>query len=354
MIDYIRNKALKVLMLFVSTMIITTCERRPLEDDELPAAANFEVKIDWSKSNIDPDLNEEIHRVSFRFFSKDKKSYLFDRYLEGEVKEGEISIPLGKYSVIVFNESVDDQNTWWHGTINFTDINNYDNFAANAVPYDAAQRTKEFPFYKPLSGEQFIVAPIKLASWSIADFEVTENMLLVLQGKRPSYILTEEETDMINALKNIVMRALTRPVNVTATVENAVSAQTTYTVMRGFSNKVYMASGKTAKNPVSYLFLLNGRRLDADKKNGTFNGSFLCFGRVPDSLDESYKIAADILFVNGELYKPTTPLLFDVTNQVLPNYNTKVPIDLSIQYKLPYVEGGITVEDWDDDVYHLD
>ena len=340
-------------MLFVLSMIIMTCERRPLEYDEILPTAKFDVKIDWSKSGIEPYAEDKgVHRVSFRFFPKDKQP-IFERYLEGNVTEGQIEVTLGKYSVIVYNESIDDRN-YWDEAITFTDVNSYDNFAANAVPYNAALRAQEFPFYKPLSGEQFIVDPLQLASWSIADFEVTENMVLVMKGARPSSSLTDEEAEMVNAFHNVVLRALTRPVKFTARIENMVSAQETYMVMRGFANKVYMASGKTTNNPVSYLFTLGGRKFDTGGKHGTMTANFRSFGRIPVSSSESYLTAADVLFGTGELYKPPKPLQFDVTNQVLQNYNTKVNIDLSIQYNLPFVEGGISVDDWEDDTYILE
>ena len=221
----ITSKASVILSFFVATMVITTCERRPLENDELPPTAKLAVKIDWSKSGIEPYAKDGkgVHRVSFRFFPHDSRLPIFERYLEGNVTEGEIEVSIGKYSVIVFNESLDDLN-YWDGAITFTDVNSFADFAANAVPYPAAQRALEFPFYKPLQGEQFIVEPLPLASWSIEHFEVTENMILVLQGVRASYTLSETEAEMVNAFINVVMRALTRPVNVTARVENMVSA----------------------------------------------------------------------------------------------------------------------------------
>jgi hypothetical protein len=345
------------LILFASTMIITTCERRPLEYDVLPETAAIEVKIDWSKSGIDPASRDGqgVHRVSLRFFSKEKDSRLpvFDLYMEGNVTEGKISVPAGKYSVIVFNESVDDH-AYWDGAITFTDINSFDRFAANAVPFDATERKKQFPFYSPVSGEQFIVEPLHLASWSIEHFEVTENMILVSQGIWPSYSLSKEESEMFDAFKNVVMRALTRPVNLTAKVENLISAQTNYFAMQGFASKVYMASGRTTNSPNTYLFLLGGRKYDSNGRNGTLSRSFRSFGRVPTANSESYQLAADILFFTGELYQPSKPLLFDVTGQVIPNYDKQVDIDLSISFSLPFVEGGISVDDWDDDVYVLE
>ena len=347
-----------LLMLTILTVLsYGSCERRPLEDDEQPPAAMIPVKIDWSKSGIEvltPDGGDAVHRVSLRFFPKGKNMPVFDIYLEGNVIEGFIKVPVGKYSVIVFNESVEDRG-YWDGKIQFTDTHSYNDFAANAVAYNPNLRNQQFPFYQTQTGENFINEPLHLASWSIENFEVTEAMVMVSNGEKQILFLTEEENRMFNALKDVVMRALTRPVNITAQVENLVSTHKAYAAMQGFANKVYMASALTTYNPSTFLFSFDRRKYDANGKDGVMNSSFMSFGRTPTSAanPESYKVKADIVFVNGELYQPTPPLLFDVTGQVLSNYNTQIEINLSIQYKLPFVEGGIAVDEWDDDVYTL-
>jgi len=345
------------LLLLVWLLVINSCERRPLEYDEKPRGAAIAVKIDWSKSGIDPYSSDNgVHRVSLRFFPKDVPSDVFELYMEGNVTEGEILIPAGRYAVIIYNESAVTDRAFWDGAITFTDVNSFTDFAANAVPYAAAQRTQAFPFYKPSAAEQFIVEPLRLASWSIENFVVTENMITVSNGQRPWNYLTEEEKQMFDAFKNVVMRGLTRQVEVNAQVENLISTQTAYMAMQGFATKVYMASARTTLHSATYLFTFNRRKYDANGKNGMMNSSFLSFGRITPSgsYRESYMIAADILFVTGELHKPSPPLLFDVTGQVLSNYDAKISIDLLINYKLPYVEGGIMVDEWDDSIYQLD
>ena len=354
-----RTKRFIVLFLMSALIIgsLVRCERRPLEDDEQPPAALIPVNIDWSKSGLNvtsPDGGDAVHRVSLRFFPKGKNMPVFDIYLEGNVTEGNIRVPIGKYSVIVFNESVDDRG-YWDGKIRFTDVNSFNDFAANAIPFNANMRDQLFPFYRPQTGENFMNEPLALASWSIEDFEVTEAMVMVSHGEKQLLFLTEEENRMYNALKYVVMRALTRPVNVTAQVENLISVHQAYAAMQGFANKVYMASARTTYDSTTYLFTFDRRKYDTNGKDGVMNSSFLSFGRTPTSAAnrESYKIAADMLFVTGELYKPTPPLLFDVTEQVLSNYDTEIEINLFIHYKLPYIEGGIAVDEWDDDVYTL-
>ena len=340
-------------------LLYSACERRPLDEDELPRAASINVKIDWSKSGLNPlatySGDDGVHRVSLRFFPKDGKP-AFDLYLEDNVSEGKILVDVGEYSVVVFNESVSDIN-YWADAITFSDVNSYSAFAANIVPLSDAQRQQRFPHYKPAADEKFIAEPLRLASWSLDNFKVTEGMVLASYGQQPVSFLPTEEREMLAALEKIVMRALTHQINLTARVENLVSMSAGYAAMQGLASKVYMASGLTVQAPATYMFMFTGRQYNADSKNGTTGNSFLSFGRVPasSSYREAYFISADILLVNGEMYKPDKPLLFDVTGQMKSNSNTNINISLNIEFKLPLVEGNISVDDWgDDEVFTLE
>ena len=332
------------------------CQRRLLEDDDLSKAALIKVKIDWSRTGLDPlaksDDANRIHRVSIRFFPKDGQP-VFDLFLETNVTEGKILVPVGSYSVIIFNESVDDY--YWQDGITFTDVNSYSNFAANAVPYANSQREQQFPFYTPSVGERFVVEPLHLASWSLEHFEVTEGMVLVSHGRQAAPYVSNEENNMLNALSNVIMRPLTHKVTLTARVENLASMYIGYMAFQGLANKVYMASALTTSTPTTYLFTLNGRKYDADKKSGTTNNSFLSFGRTGSSgaVGESYILAPDVLFITGELYNPTTPLRFDVTDQMKSQPASNFNIGVNISFKLPYVDGAIGVDDWEDVEYTL-
>ena len=343
-------------MLAACLLALSACERRPLEEEEMPGGALIRVKIDWSKTNVNTasSYTKGVHRVSLRFFPKDGRAP-FDLYMEGNVTEGTILVEVGKYSVVIFNEAVDDHN-YWRDAITFSDVNNYKNFAANIVPYTNALREQQFPFYKPGAGEQFIVEPLPLASWSLDNFEVTEGMVLVSYGEKPASYITAEENDMLNAFTNVVMRPLTRQLIITGQVENLASMYAGYTAMKGLATKVYMASALTTQTPATYLFMLNGRKYDAGGKNGTTNNRFLSFGRITPagSSNESYILAADVLLISGEFYQSTPPLRFDVTNQMINNYGMNIDVNLAISFKLPYVEGAIGVDDWEDDEYELD
>ena len=342
-----------LLLLAIIGLSSGACKRRPLEDLELPPAALIPVKIDWSLSgfNFSSRFGPSVHRVSLRFFPKDGYLPVFDVYLEGNLTEGRIRVPIGRYSVIVFNETLEDEG-FWEGRINFTNIDSFHDFAANAVTFSRNALTEQFPFYSPQPGEWLITEPLHLVSWSIEHFEVTEKMVPVSFGEKPESFMTEEEYGMFLSLTKVVMRPLTRPVNVTARIGNLVSSHVNYLAMQGFAGKVFMASGLTTLSSSTFLFRLGRRHYDANGKDGTAGAAFYCFGRT-SAFPELYTITADVVFVTGELYKPSPPLLFDVTGQVKANDDDKFAIELTIGYDLPYMEGGIAVDNWDDDVYTL-
>lgn len=319
----------------LAVLCLTACERRPLEDVTYSDTALVPVKIDWSESGISvsqPRGDDYVHRVSIRFFPKDG-SEVFDRYLEGNVAEGSIEVPVGKYSVVVFNEAVTDP--YWSNSVYFTDVNDYANFAANIADDDPSQ----YPFYTPLPNEKIVVEPLKLASWSLDDFEITPEMTRELCGSSGTEGVT-------TALTKIVMHRLSYNINVLAEVENLSSAQFIQGATRGFANKVFMASRVTTQDSGTHIFTFNGRKwAEGSDKNGTTEKDFLSFGLLPSP--SQYKLHMDVLFTTGEVYQPTEPLLFDVSDQA--NRYANSNIKLRVKLALPYKEGGIDVGGWEDE-----
>lgn len=329
------KSALQMIFMGVLTAFyLMACERRPLEDITY-STAPIPVKIDWSKSGISvtkPTGEEYVHRVSLRFYPKDG-SEVFDRYLEGNITEGNIEVPVGKYSVVVFNESIYDP--YWSKSVFFTDVNDYSKFAAHVINDDVTL----YPFYDSIPGETVVVEPLRLASWSLDNFEVTADVVVDECGTPVS---KKVPTD----LTKIVMRKLTYNVNVLAEVQNLRSAQFIQGAIRGFSNKVYMASGLNAQTPTTHIFTFNGRKWNTGSQtDGTTEKDFLSFGLLPSP--GQYILPVNVLFVTGELYKPTEPLLYDVSSQTNSNVNSDIKI--RIKFVLPYKEGGIDVGDWDDE-----
>ncbi len=337
------KKALVLLMLASATVLLLTgCQRRPLEDD-FGITALIPVKIDWSQSNIpvtEARGNGEVHRVSLRFFPTDG-SPAFDRYLEVSVIEGEIEVPIGEYSVVVFNESIYD--IYWDGTVTFSDVNSYEDFAAT-IELDNEEK---YPFYHKPVGEELILEPFKMASWSIDYFEVTKDMVSRSRSRTKS---SSRADDPETALTKIVMRPLTHNVNVIAHVKNLSSAQLIQGAMRGMARKIYMASANTAYMPATHVFKLNSRVWDAGSKtDGTVSKRFLSFGRLPG--DEEYVINIDAVFIDGTVHDEE--LIYDVTDQVKSSPDGTIDIDIDIDMQFPLITEGIYVGDWDDETIRI-
>ncbi len=340
-----RTTLVLVAFSLLTAQLFTDC-RRPLED-EYHETALISVRIDWSQSNIpvsddDPSGGEWVHRATLRFYPADG-SPVFERYLEGNIFEGTIEVPVGYYKVIVMNESIEDVR-YWEDFITFSGVDSFDDFAATVNPMPEAGRLSRFPFYKPSVDERIIVEPLRLASWSLDGFEVTMDMVAASRGYGSA--AKAATLEMLAALNNIAMRALTCNINVEAHVRNLVSVQALHTAAQGFADKVYMASALTVQEPATYPFLLNGRTWDENKMDGTTRRTFLSFGRLPQ--ESEYTISLDVLFVNGELYTAGEPMSFDVTDQVMSSTGSDINIVIP-DMNLPYVEGGISVDGWDDE-----
>ena len=82
--------------------LFTACERRSIEDG-FEDTALIPVRIDWSLSGVSV---EEMHRASVWLFPLDGSVPLQYR-LESDLTYREIAVPVGAYSALVFNETVD-------------------------------------------------------------------------------------------------------------------------------------------------------------------------------------------------------------------------------------------------------
>lgn len=318
-------KKLSQLMLsamFLAT--VTACIRS--NDDDCSGEMLIPVKIDWSISGITPNQEsgaDFVHRVSLRFFPENG-SPAFDRYLEGNIFDGTINVPVGTYSVVVYNEALDD--VYWSDAIRFDHADDYNQFSANIV--ETSPLT--YDFYTPQPGETFAVEPLKLASWSLDRFEVTRS--------------SKNSND---ALTGVKLRRLVVPTHVVAEVTNLKSAMRMEAALNGMASKVYMASGKTATAPTTHLFAFRSPVWnDGTHTHGWVDRKLLTFGRLSQS--SAYALHLGVLFVTGERYTPDAPLRYDVTNQVV-NSPSDGDLEIRVKLLLPEVNSDINVGEWNDE-----
>lgn len=310
----------------------TACERRSLYDDSF-GDVPIPVKIDWSISGIAPNSGNDddfVHRVSIRFFPKNG-SAAFDRYLEGNVFEGDIYVPEGTYSVVVYNEAIDD--VYWSDVIRFDNTDDYKMFSVNIVeisplPYD---------FYMPQPGETFAAEPLKLASWSLDHFEVVRS-----KGN-----CKECSNDMSNALTKVKLRRLVIPIHVVAEVANLKSAMRMEAALTGVVSKVYMASAESETFPTTHLFAFRSPVWnDETKTDGRVERRLLTFGRM--SQPSAYSLYMGIILGTGERYAPDSPLCYDIKEQI-ESPQSQGDIKVLVRLSLPELDTDIGIGDWDDE-----
>ncbi len=329
-------------ILIILLLSLISCKRRPLSDDVCQrSTALIPVEIDWSISGINPTSESRtdgdyVHRVSLRFFPKDG-SQPFDRYLEKSVFEGEIEVPIGSYSVVVFNESIYDP--YWDGFIEFINVDDYDTFAVELVDNESG-----------VSNE-----PLKLASWRLDNFGVTQAMVNTTRSTRTGdkyAALSPIDREMTTSFIPVTLQPITCYTTVSAHIENLSSAQRVEATFRGFAHRMYMASGESHSSTSSHKMRLSTVEWDdeSEKVHGTISARMLTFDASADP-DAKYELAMDVILVDGSQHTPQEPLIYDVTHQVMEQITRYASDDftLSCEFSVPQTEGGIGVDNWEDE-----
>ncbi len=330
------------------TLLLTTlaCTRRRLcdcDNESLGESALLDVKVDWSISGITPLVDNRsdddyVHRLSLRFFPKDG-SAPFDRYLESNLFEGQIEVPVGDYSIVAFNESIVDP--YWQGVVEFEDVDDYQNFAARIADESDRSQWDYFEFDDELD---MGVEPYKLASWSLDDFYVSEAMCSV------TTTLSDDEQAQKEALLAIILRPLTTTTTIYAQIENLASVYTLHASLEGLAERVNMRSGDTYSTTTTHIWQLTKRDWDDEDEqlHGTICGERLTFTTPSEAA--THTLTLEVLFVDGSRYEPDEALEYDVSDQIrgLTRYADD-ELEATVSASLPYVSGDIEVESWSDD-----
>lgn len=334
-------KRLSAILIIFTAVVSAACERRAMTDS-LEETALIPVRIDWSLSGIQVS---KMHRASVLLFPEGGGEPL-EYFLETNLYYRLIEVPVGVYSVVIFNETRSGSD--WVG-VAFANTDSYETFAAMSIP-----DTDTRGFYSYSAALPLIKNPEPLAAWSLDRFEVT---LDIVKRTRASHNVEEEVPDLT------VAKPLprTEKMIITANVTNLASSMQATGTLNGMASGVYMVSGEKITVPAAHAFILNGRVYVPNGKDGTTTRTFDIFGKLPASEGQS-EMNIDFVLNDGTLHPTET---FDVTTMfgsvedAIPPTNT-----LSVGYSvtspdhpiiLPSmnVGSGITVDDWEDVIIPL-
>lgn len=285
------------LLLFLLLVLCNSCERRPLEDEYVDMA-RLQVAIDWSRSGIPKDGGGKygIHRATLLFYPQSGGEAL-EYYLEEDIFHREIEIPVGVYSVLVFNETPDESD--WT-SIYFTGVESYQTFAAHV------KTETQKGLYTRTTENNLCKQPDPLAAWSLERFEVTQDMVEETRQAASGRTVSSQ----IHALTGIQPLPRSQRVLIKARVVNLSSAIQATGLVKGVVTGVMMASGECINEYASHAVLLNGRQMEANGKDGTIGATMYMFGQKPN---ETYEFQTDFVLNDGTLYTPpsiNSPNLF--------------------------------------------
>ncbi|MFR9503663.1 MAG: DUF5119 domain-containing protein [Rikenellaceae bacterium] len=337
----------KIVFLAAAMLLSLSCTRRDLSEGDCTQSgaesALIEVSVDWSLSGFDTEqiskgVEDYIHRVSFRFFPLDG-SAPFDRYLEDDVESGVLDIPVGEYSVVIFNESIYDP--YWQNSILFEDVDSYDLFAAKIVDQDP----ELYDFYTPAEQEALSVEALQLASCSIDYFVVSDAM-----ASLSSQSWDQGDLEMAELLNPATPRRLTCPTVIEVEVENLSSAYSVSASLTGLAQRVFMASGDTDTLTTTHVGDLTQRLWDdGSLQHGTIYESRLTFSTP--AATSTHTLTLDVILIDGTRHTPEEEMVYDVSDQILSAATRYADNDLgaSVSLSLPEVSGDVEVDAWGDE-----
>jgi len=343
-------KSLKNIKVYTLTVVVFAgvlfyaCSRRELKD-YFTDTALIPVRIDWSLSGVSI---EDMHRASIWLFPWNGGLPLEYR-LESNLTYREITVPVGVYSVLVFNETIEESD--WNGLI-FTGTNSYETFAAMSVPQSIRG------FYTRSEDLPLIADPEAIAAWSLDRFEVNQEMITTTMAYSKNKSALEAKVSNLTAIKP--MPRFERVV-VTAYVINLSSFMQATGTIDGMASGVYMVSGERILEPATHAFILNGRVYDANDNDGTTTRTFNIFGRLPVHSARN-DLAIDFLLTNGTMHPreefDATDLIVTNTDNIVRTHIIKLGYgnlngDHVIELSEADMKTGIVVDRWDEVIVPL-
>lgn len=321
----------KILFLLTVTLCMGACCRRPLEDIFIEEAL-IPISIDWQIAGLDPSDTENLYRASVWFFAKEGAPFAGKNYKEFRLDSplyGEVSLPVGRYSVLLFNNSVSE----FSDKVGFRGTENYDTFEYFVK---ADNRTR--------SSEPRFMEPDLLAAWRKDDYEVTEDMVMISHSL---FAISEPRKERAEKdLKQLLMlqpERLTKQIHTIAHVKYLKSAVASQAKLTGISHSVRLASKKSADDVASFVFPLTNPVYDiVEPKDGTIEAMYNVLG-----IDDGTKnYSLEMVFTLNKAYEgsriyptpPSSPFTFDVTPQLFPvTKRSHIDHTIRVGLRVPYI-----------------
>lgn len=305
-------------------IVLTSCERRPLED-ELLSKAKIPIKIYWDLAAIAPK------NATVMFYAEDGSLYKEWRTSSGATyAEGEVELEPGNYTAIAFNELRDQ--------IDYVRMRGWDKLETFEA-YVTENLNPLYTFSDRIAAERQVNEPGILAT-CMTKITVTADML-------SPQISTKGMDTKINSLTDL------HPVRKTAQANMKVYVQKlNYAFMpaiaelRHMASSYFFATDRNSLVPVTAQFKMNNRTYASGTKiNGTISAVITTFGvlgewhHTADTPDA--KLYLDIAFMLTNAEKTIVEVSTEITDiiEIIVDERGAVTINIELDTEpLPEIE----------------
>lgn len=302
------KEIIKMIYVVLCPLLLLTCERRPLLEQENNDGAFVRINIDWSGMNTKPE------HLKLVFYPVDKSSPIF-RYInpDGEV----IQVPYGTYNIILYNwrTNNDVQNLKFEQEDNFTFFKAYTGFV----------KLKTFT-------DEVIAQPDSLCTWSSGNrvYSISTNDKKKYSSDGDAISLTD------NITINTELKLMVKSYDFFIPVSNLKCIGGAEAIITGAAccNNIHDGSIQGKGNNIQV-----GVR---PSKDGV-RCHFTTFGFTQA---DQYTFILHLILSNGEIIKYTKDISTDIKKGVISDFSSPIEI------KCPELSnGGFTdpgIEDWND------
>lgn len=267
--------------LFICALVtFSGCDRRELTYYE---SAEITLTVDWSQSGLD-DEEGAAHGATAVFYPTDggePKIFLMGNYSQEAVR-----LPEGVYDVIVFNRSFTDfSNIAFRGNDGYETLEAYNKKIETRTDGETDTRT--------ITG-----SPEKLASATMEDFTVTEDMLGNYSQTTSGKSAYSVESGDDRCTLHLVPEKRTSEVIAVIRVEGLNNVRSAICRLDGISESIFLATGKASGQSVAQEFPLSHPVFDEGSPfNGTLTGTFNVFGI---DFTQSHRLHLEAQLVDGK------------------------------------------------------
>ncbi|MGL4851298.1 MAG: DUF5119 domain-containing protein [Phocaeicola sp.] len=359
------KKMYRIVMALVVILQLVACSRQQLLDG-CEEGAKVLVSIDWSQAALNPETDSQNHLYSASLWLFPKEGGKPLEYKLINARGGEITVPVGEYAAIVFNNTVVD-----YASIQFRGTDQYATFSV-----EAAAQSRNYYIAQGATAP-FIQEPELLAAWSCEEVRITSEMVQA-DHQQPALAVRE--------LTNIQPVRVVYTIKTLLHVRNVNAATMAAGVFAGMGNGCNLSTLQTTNNASLQAFTLNSRKYyPGSTTDGTVEATVRSFGAIPSADDSKWtnqtdgsgfgglgasNLPANNYFKQSDFVlideSEAGPFIFNITDHIL--YGDYVPRVLSLEIVLgaegdPAIElpifqgeGGMDVEldEWEEENVDID